>query len=156
MFSLSGKHDFEVLANTHSRDALIEHAKNNGVHWEEHSHPGVNWMRASGSLSRHLSNGKDFHTDNLDRDTTMSMIKNYHEIREAHKKTMIPHLRSAMAKIHNDKGDPNAHPMDYLDDAHAHLEANGGKVWSDKIHTLRHLNHQIQHLSHRLGHMPTE
>lgn len=153
---MHGKHDFDVLSNTHSRESLIEHAKNNGVHWEEHHHPGVNWMRASGSLVRHLDNKKDFHTDNLDLDTAKGMLDNYSQLREHHKKTMVPHLRSAMAKIHSDKGDPKAHPMDYLEDAHAHLEANGGKVWAEKLHTLRHLNHQVHHLSSRISKMPTE
>ena len=153
---MAGKHDFEVLSNAHSRDALLEHSKNNGVHWEEHSHPGVNWMRASGSLTRHLDNKKDFHTDNLDRETTMSMLDSYTRLREDHKKTMVPSLRSAMAKIHSDKGDTHAHPMDYLDDAHKHLEANGGHVWASKVHTLKHLNTQISHLSTRLQKMPTE
>src|SRR6185312_16010300 len=116
----------------------------------------VNWMRASGALVRHLENGKEFITDGIDEETASQMIQLYENLREIHKKTMVPILRSAMLKIHSDSPDKDANPMDLIQEAHEHLYANGGRIWADKIYTLRHLNKQIQSLSERVSPQDTE
>jgi hypothetical protein len=150
---MTGKHQYAVLSNAHGREQLMEHAKNNGVHWEEHSHEGVNWMRASGAIVNHLDSGRDFDTDQMDEHTVRTMLDHYHVIRDHHKQSMIPHLRSAMAKLHAETGDPSAQPMDHLDAAHEHLKANGGHVWAQKLHDLHHLNNQIRTLTEKLTKM---
>jgi hypothetical protein len=150
---MAGKHHFQVLSNAHGRDHLIEHAKNNGVKWEEHSHEGVNWMRASKAITNHLDAGRDIDTDPMDEQSVRTMLDHYHVLRDHHKQSMVPHIRSAMAKLHAETGDPSAQPMDHLDAAHEHLKANGGKVWADKLHTLSHLNTQISTLTAKLTKM---
>jgi hypothetical protein len=147
---MAGIHQYRVLSGAHGREQLLEHAKANGVNWEEHSHEGVNWMRASKGIIRHIDNGKEFDTDNMDEHTVRTMLDHYNIIRDNHKQTMVPHLRSAMAKLHADKGDPSLNPMDLIDEAHTHLKNNGGKVWADKLHTLNHLNTQIRGLNAKL------
>ncbi len=148
-----GRHQYQVLSNAHGREQLMEHAKANGVNWEPHSHDGVNWMRASTGMVRHLEDGKDFDTDQMDEHSIRTMLDHYHVIRDKHKQTMIPHLRSAMAKLHADKGDPSLNPMDLLDDAHEHLKANGGQAWAEKTNNLNHLNSQINTLTSKLTKM---
>jgi hypothetical protein len=54
-----------------------------------------------------------------------------------------------MAKLYQD-GDKSKSPMDYLQDAYNHLDANGGAVWGEKLNTLHHLNKQIKKLSDKL------
>lgn len=147
---MNGKQHHQVLSGAHSRDHLMEHAKNSGVNWEEHSHEGVNWMRASKGMVNHVNNGKKIDTDQMDDKSVQSMLDHYTVIRDHHKKSMVPHLRSAMAKLHAEKGDPSLNPMDLLDDAHEHLKANGGEVWAEKLHTLNHINGQIKKLSTRI------
>lgn len=151
---MNGKQHYEVLKNAHSREHLLEHAKNNGVSWDEHhQHEGVNWMRASGSLVDHLDKHEDFHLDDMDLDTANSMLDNYKQLREHHKSTMYPHLRSAMAKLHSEKADANTPPLSLLDEAHAHLDANGGHVWREKVNTLSHFNRKIKYLDGRIQNM---
>lgn len=147
----NGRQQFEVLSSANGREQLLEHAKANGVRWEEHSHPGVNWMRASTSMVRHLNSGKEIDTDNMDKESLQAMLDHYKVIRDHHKNSMIPHIRSAMSKLHADKGDPSLNPMDLLDEAHEHLKSNGGKVWADKLSTLHSLNHHISSLSEKLN-----
>jgi hypothetical protein len=151
---MSGKHQYEVLTGSHHRDDILTHAKSNGVGWDEDNHEGVNWMRASSAIINHIDRGRSFHVDNLDFNTANKMMSHYTKLREDHKSTMIPHLRSAMSKLHAEKGDANTSPMDLIDEAHDHLRENGGQVWSDKLHTLNHLNTQIRHLSTRMAEMP--
>lgn len=141
---------FRVLSNTHSRDHLMEHAKNNNIEWEPHHHEGVNWMRASRAIKNHIASGKDFETDPLDKETAQTMLDHYKVLREHHKETMIPHLRSAMSKIHADRGTPGSTPMDYLDEAHSHLKNSGNGVWAEKLNTLSHFNTQIAKLTSKL------
>ncbi len=145
-----GKQDFLILSKANGREQLLEHAKANGVNWEEHPHEGVNWMRASKGIVRHLDAGKEFDTDKMDSQTITHMLDHYRSLRDYHKQTMVPHLRSAMSKLHSEKGDPSLNPMDLLDEAHAHLRANGGRLWADKVSTLTHLNTQINNLSAKL------
>lgn len=148
---MAGIHQYKVLTSANGRDQLLEHAKANGVHWEESPHEGVNWMRASKGIIRHLDNGKEFDTDNMPAENIQTMLDHYKVLRDHHKESMVPHLRSAMAKLHADKGDPSLNPMDLLDEAHVHLKANGGKVWAEKLNTLNHLNTQIRNLTTKLN-----
>jgi len=150
---MNGRVHYEVLRNSLHRDDILEHAKENGVSWEEHSHPGINWMRASSAIIKHIDKGNKFHTDGLDLETGKKMLDHYIQLREAHKKTMIPHIRSAVAKLHAEKGDSNTSPMDLLEEAHEHLKANGGHVWAEKLSTLHHINMQIKKLSDRIDKM---
>jgi len=149
----AGKFHYKALTNAYGKDHLLEQGRINGVDWQEHSHEGVNWMRFSGALHRHLDGGKDFHVDNTDPQTLATMLGHYKGLRDAHKQTMIPHVRAAMAKLHADGGDGSKGPMDYLHEAYSHLEANGGHHWSEKVHSLNHLNNHISKLTDRLGGM---
>lgn len=150
---MKGKHHYSVLTRTHTKDQILKHAKANGVTWEESPHEGVNWLRASSAIISHVDRGNDFHTDGLDKNTAQKMHKLYTQIRDYHKKTMTPHLRSAMSKLHSEKGDATTPPMDLLSEAHEHLNANGGHVWVEKVHTLVHLNKKIKHLESRMKNM---
>lgn len=141
---------FKVLSHANSREHLLEHAKNNNVDWEQHHHEGVNWMRGATAIKNHLSRGKEFDTDTMDKDTVQTMLDHYKVLRDHHKNTMVPHLRSAMAKIHSDKGVPGSNPMDYLEEAHKHLRESGNPVWAEKVNTLSHFNTQIAKLSSKL------
>lgn len=141
---------FKVLANANSREHLMEHAQNNNVQWEPHQHAGVNWMRGATAIKNHIARGKDFETDSMDKHTVQTMLDHYKVLRDHHKETMVPHLRSAMAKIHADKGESGTTPMDYLDEAHKHLKNSGSKMWAEKVNTLSHFNTQIAKLSDRL------
>lgn len=148
---MTGSQEYEVLSGANSRDSLIEHAKRNGVKWEEHPHEGVNWMRASRAMVRHLNSGKQIDTDDMDPETIKVMLDHYKVIRDHHKKTMVPHVRSAMYKLYSEKGDPSLNPTDLINEAHAHLRENGGRVWAEKVSTLSHLNNQISKLSEKLA-----
>jgi len=143
---------FQVLRNTFSREHLIDHCKNNGVKWAESNHEGVNWMRLNRSLKNHLDADGEFHTDNLDDNTATSMYHQYHQMRELHKKTMIPHLKATMAKLSQDEGG-GKHPSEYLHSAFKHLEANGGHIWRSKLHHIIHLNNKINELGKRIKHI---
>lgn len=145
-----GYTSFKVLSHSHSRDHLLEHAKRNGVEWDEHPHEGVNWMRASRAISGHLNKGKEFDIDNTDKESVQAMLEHYTALREHHKKTMIPHLRSVMSKLHSEKGEPGSNPIDFLDEAHEHLNSSGNAVWREKLSTLKHFNTQIARLSDKL------
>ena len=48
-----------LLSSGHSRNSLIEFAKKNGVTWKESDHEGVNWMRASMAIQKHMENHPD-------------------------------------------------------------------------------------------------
>lgn len=43
------------LLSTHGRDALIAHAQSNGVIWKPSDNPGINWMRASMAIQKHMT-----------------------------------------------------------------------------------------------------
>lgn len=146
----SGKHEYAVLTKNMDRNTLIELGKQNGVSWKEDKDEGINWMRFSRAMISHIDQGKPFETDNADPELLQSMKDNYHQLRDMHKQTMIPHIRAAIAKLHSE-GDTTKSPMDYLPEAMSHLDANGGHVWSDKLRVLDHFNNQIRRLSDRLG-----
>lgn len=146
--------DYEVLARTHSREALLKYAIDNGVQWEESNHPGVNWMRASASIIEHLNNNKAFFTDNITPEIAQQLLDMYAKVELLHKKTMIPHLRSAMQKLKEEDSATASHSMDKLADAHIHLAANGGSVWADKIFILRTLHTQMKFLEERVQALP--
>jgi hypothetical protein len=74
---MNGHHHFRVLSSTHSREHLIEHAKKNGVHWQVHSHEGVNWLRACNAIVGHINSGKKFDTDGTDLSTAKKMLFHY-------------------------------------------------------------------------------
>jgi len=148
---MNGKQHFQVLSKTHHRDHLLEYAKKNGVQWEESPHEGVNWMRASRAIVHHLDQGKEFDTENLDdRETVKNMLDLYTKLREQHKKTMIPHIRSAMQKLRSEKDDTGVEPMSLINEAHEHLRQNGGHVWAEKVNSLVHMNSQIKKLTSKL------
>jgi hypothetical protein len=145
-----GKHEFKVLSNAYDKNSLIEQGKQNGVNWTEDKHEGKNWMRFSSALVRHLDEGNDFDIEDSNPDSLNQMKDLYHQLRDLHKQSMVPHVRAAMSKIHSEKGDDSKHPMDYLDDAYNHLDANGGHIWAEKVRTLNHFNQQIKKLSDKI------
>ena len=155
---MAGKHHYNALTEAYPKDHLMEQGKLNGIHWEEHDHPGVNWLRFSAALQRHLDSGKDFYPDNAHPEGIRTMLNHYVHLRELHKQSMVPHIRAAMSKLYMDRGS-NGNPEDLLPETYKHLEANGGHVWADKMSTLHQLNSQIAKLSDRLkssGHTAKE
>jgi len=152
----AGRFHHAALTNAYNREHLLENGKANGIDWQEHSHEGVNWMRFSTALHRHLDEGNEFHMDNSDPETLKMLLSNYKNIREIHKKTMIPHIRAAMAKLHSEHGDGSLSHMDFLDKAYEHLEANGGHHWAEKVNSLVSLNRHINSLTERLTKMGHE
>lgn len=148
---MSGKIHHKVLSSNFHRSDIIEHAKKNGVQWEQDSHEGVNWMRVSHAIVNHVNEGKDFHTDHVDSDTHQKMLEHYTSLRDLHKKDMIPHIRSTVAKLYSESPNKQLSNQELVDMAHEHLDANGGHVWAEKMHTLRHLNTHIENLKNKLG-----
>ena len=61
----NGKQKLAVmLSSGKSRDEIMDEFKNQGVTWKEHSHPAINWMRASMAIQEHMSsNTSDTHDD---------------------------------------------------------------------------------------------
>lgn len=156
-FYMAGKHQYHVLSNAYHKDHLIGQGEKNGIHWEKNDHEGVNWMRFSHALCQHLEGGNVFPIDDADPEILQDMLKQYIQLRDLHKRTMIPHIRSAMSKLHSDRNDANLRPIDLLKEAHEHLSANGGHEWAEKVSTLTHLNSHISKLHKRLndlGRMP--
>lgn len=147
---MAGKHEYKVLTGAFGRDDLLEQGKNNAVNWQEDKHEGVNWLRFSRALIDHIDQGKPFHMDDADPEMLNQMLDQYHQIRDMHKQTMVPHVRAAMSKIHSLRGDTSADPMSYLNEAYDHLEANGGHSWAEKVRTLTNLNNHIKKLSDRI------
>lgn len=148
-----GQHLYNVLTTAFDRDHLLQRGKDQGVGWNEDNHEGVNWMRFSRSLTRHLSDGKEFHVDETDPGTLQHMVDHLCHIRDLHKQTMVPHVRAAMTKLQSDDQTGNhKHYMEYLSNAYNHLDANGGHVWLEKVNTLRGLNSHINKLKHRIAH----
>lgn len=141
-----GVTSFKVLSSTHNRDHLLDHAEKNGVTWDKTGHEGVNWMRASRAISSHINRGNEFNMDDMSKESAQTMLDHYKVLRDHHKQTMIPHLRSAMAKLHSESGDPNSQPTDHLDAAHALLNNSANGVWKEKLDTLSHFNTQIAKL----------
>lgn len=152
---MSGILDYQVLSNTHSRESLLNYAQQNGIQWDEDNHEGVNWLRASSAIVRHLENKKEFITDNLTPALIEELHQKYTELSEIHRRTMIPHLRSAMQKL-KEEGDGASQDMDMLEEAHIHLAANGGAVWADKLFMLRAINSQLEYLEKRAKDVPIE
>lgn len=49
------KKNMVTLLSTHGRDALMAHAKSMGASWKETDNPGINWMRASMAIQKHMA-----------------------------------------------------------------------------------------------------
>jgi len=49
------KKNMVTLLSTHGRDALMAHAKSVGATWKENPNPGINWMRASMAIQKHMA-----------------------------------------------------------------------------------------------------
>lgn len=49
------KKNMVTLLSTHGRDALMAHAKSVGASWKETDNPGINWMRASMAIQKHMA-----------------------------------------------------------------------------------------------------
>ncbi len=54
------KLQIEKLRDKHGKDNVIELAKKQGISWKEDAHPGINWMRASMAIQKHLKEGNTF------------------------------------------------------------------------------------------------
>jgi len=54
------KKKINELRDTLGKDKVIELAKKQGISWKEDKHPGINWMRASMSIQKHLKEGKSW------------------------------------------------------------------------------------------------
>lgn len=152
----AGKFHHKALTNAYHKDHILSQGRVNGVDWQEHKHEGVNWMRFSTALQRHLDEGKEFHMDNTDPEALKQMLAGYQSIRDSHKSTMIPHIRAAMAKLHSEHNDGSLSHMHFLDKAYEHLEANGGHAWAEKVSVLSSLNKHINKLTERLKSMGHE
>ncbi|MNW28691.1 hypothetical protein D3C74_55260 [compost metagenome] len=148
-----GRYHHNVITGAYDREHLISQGRANGVDWQEHKNPDINWFRFSTALHRHLDKGGQYHMDTEDPETLKQMLESYKGIRDLHKKTMIPHVRSAMAKLHSEHGDGSKSHMDFLKDSYSHLEANGGHHWSQKVSVLNGLNNHINSLTQRLNSM---
>jgi hypothetical protein len=147
---MNGKQHFEVLRNCNSRTHLLEHAKENGISWKQADHEGVNWLRACSAIINYLNENNEFYMGDIDPESANSMIELYNQIKEYHKRTMNPHLRSAMDKIVEDSGD-NITPSDeLLNQAHELLDKSGGALWREKVDMLSNINRQINYLSQRM------
>ncbi|MMZ43535.1 hypothetical protein D1872_50910 [compost metagenome] len=149
----AGRFHHSALTTAYNREHLVERGRANGVDWQEHGHEGINWMRFSTALHKHLDDGNEFHMDNDNPETLKQMLGHYTALRETHKQTMVPHIRAAMAKLHADHGDGTMSHMDFLDQAYEHLEANGGHHWAEKVSVLSSLNKHINRLTDRLTKM---
>lgn len=149
---MSGKHEYKVLTNSMGKKELMEHAKSNGVNWDSTSyHEGVNWMRFSRALVHHLDSGGSVHIEHEDPNVMTNMLNKYSEIKELHKKDMIPHVRAAMSKLRADDVDGTKPDSHYIKLAYEHLDKNGGHQWAHKVATLVDLNNKINHLSTRIS-----
>lgn len=49
------KKNMVTLLSTHGRDALMAHAKSVGASWKENDNAGINWMRASMAIQKHMA-----------------------------------------------------------------------------------------------------
>lgn len=145
-----GKYQHAVLANAYSRSHLMEQTRKNNIPWEESGHEGVDWMRASGAVVNHLNQGRDFHMEDTEPEKMRQVLSHYTKMRELHKETMIPHVKAALQKLHQDGGDPHKNPMDYLEQVYAHLDQNGGHYWAEKVHVLTSLNRHIANMTSKL------
>jgi hypothetical protein len=148
-----GRFHHAALTGAYDKSHLLEHGRSNGIDWQEDGHEGVNWLRFSTALHRHLDGGGQFHLDNGDPEALKTMLNNYRGILDAHKKTMVPHVRAAMAKLYMEHGDGSKSHMDFLKDAYEHLEANGGHQWAEKVSVLSNLNKHVNSLTERLSNM---
>lgn len=55
----TSKQRLAQILSSHSRDEVMDFAKKNGVSWTEHSHVGINWMRASIAIQKHIDSNGD-------------------------------------------------------------------------------------------------
>lgn len=55
----NSKQRLAQMLGSHSRDEVMDFAKKNGVQWAEHSHVGINWMRASIAIQKHIDSNGD-------------------------------------------------------------------------------------------------
>lgn len=145
-----GKLQHRVLSHAYSRSHIIEQTRKNSIPWEESGHEGVDWMRASGAVVNHLNQGRDFHLEDTEPEKMRQVLSHYTTMKEMHKETMIPHVKAALGKLHQDGGDPSKNPIDYLPQVYAHLDQNGGHHWAEKVHTLHSLNRHIANLTTKL------
>lgn len=47
----------KILADGHKREDIMSEAKKAGITWKESDKEGINWMRASMAIQKHISNG---------------------------------------------------------------------------------------------------
>lgn len=55
----NSKQRLAQMLSSHSRDEIMDFSKKNGVQWTEHSHKGINWMRASIAIQKHIDSNGD-------------------------------------------------------------------------------------------------
>ena len=55
----NSKQRLAQMLGSHSRDEVMDFAKKNGVQWAEHSHVGINWMRASIAIQKHIDSNSN-------------------------------------------------------------------------------------------------
>lgn len=48
------KHQLVDLLSKHGRQSVMDFAEKNGVDWKKNSHEGINWMRASMAIQKHM------------------------------------------------------------------------------------------------------
>lgn len=145
---MDGKRKFELLVKAHDRSHLITHAESNGISWNKADHEGVNWMRACSAIIDYLEDN-NFYLEDMNLEEASEMLNLYNRIRDYHKMTMAPHLRSAMAKIHSYNRDNTKSDDDLLKSAHLHLDKYGGEDWRSKVYNLGVINRQIEYLEMR-------
>lgn len=58
----------QLLSSGKSRNELMEFAKKNGVSWKENPHEGINWMRASMAIQKHMEGNPQI-WENIDQNS---------------------------------------------------------------------------------------
>lgn len=76
----------EILSSGYSRQDIMSAAKSAGISWKENEHEGINWMRASVSIQKHMLQSQSL-TDETQRKEVTPM-KNFFDDTKTYIKTV--------------------------------------------------------------------
>lgn len=143
---MSPEYRVEILEQLYTKDFLYEIGTRNNIKWNTGETDEETWRNFKTALIGFLGE-KELDLDFTEESDIQAIIESYSQLREIHKKYMVPHIRGVMNKIKEESGDTVPSSEELLEDAYEMLSLHGGAQWNDKLNTLHYYSQRIRELS---------
>lgn len=143
---MNPEYQLQLLKTLYDDDFLQEISKRNNIIWGEEDEEGPS-NNFEGALLKFLEEGNTLDVDFMEDEDKQRIIQSLTDLREVHKKYMVPQIRAVMNKIKGESEDISLSGPELLEQAYELLSLYGGAQWNSKLNTLHYYSSRIRELS---------